>query len=480
MTRPNTVSKKVAKAPAKAIKKSKTEKVIPQASPLKTYSPIPHAIARLPEINPVPAAPSQPLLTFVWGSGSMCELGLGPASNTKEVKRPRLNPLVASTPLVLLVCGGQHTLMLTTTNTVLSWGNNDCGVLGRDTSGSEVVRNADSDSDSDGDLNAKESTPAPVEGLPAETVVQLAATDNLSAVLTASGSVYAWGTFRCNEGNLGFWHDVMFQRTPARIPNLESIVQLAGGRDHLLALDAHGVVFAWGNGQQHQLGRRVVERTRKTSLEPREFGLRNVKYIASGEFHCFAVTHDDQVLAWGLNQFGQCGIPGEISDGAVIARPTVVPALCNLRIKQISAGEHHSLVLTEAGEVYAFGRIDMKEVGIKALDLPASTYYDDRGTARCVPEPTKLPLAPCKLVAAGLHTLFAVTADGVVFSWGFADTYAVGLGPIDGDVEVPTKIWNTATKDVDIQVVSAGGQFAVSGGVRLSEDAADEREDKYE
>ena len=65
--------------------------------------------------------------------------------------------------------------------------------LGRDTSqAKEVLKDIDGkngndddddDDDEDGDLNEAESTPALVENLPEGEIVQLAATDNLSAAL---------------------------------------------------------------------------------------------------------------------------------------------------------------------------------------------------------------------------------------------------------------------------------------------------------
>ena len=42
-----------------------------------------------------------------------------------------------------------------------------------------------------------------------------------------------------------------------------------------------------------------LERHRYRSLEPQQFGLYNIKYIASGDFHCFAIDHSDNVYAWG-------------------------------------------------------------------------------------------------------------------------------------------------------------------------------------
>ena len=185
--------------------------------------------------------------------------------------------------------------------------------MGRDTSHSkQVLKDLDApeSDDEDGDLNEAESTPSLVQGLDVkDQIVQLIATDNLSAVLLSNGDVYAWGCFRCNEGLLGFLRDeIKLQRTPMRIAELKNIVQLAAGKDHILALDSKGIVSAWGNGQQFQLGRRIMERHRLRSLEPQQFGLYNIRYVASGDYHCFAIDHNDQVYAWGLNQFGQCAL----------------------------------------------------------------------------------------------------------------------------------------------------------------------------
>lgn len=444
-----------------------------------------NSFKNLPKINEISKPKSKKLDIFVFGTGSMCELGLGPAAKTKEVKRPRLNPFLQDKGIVDFAVGGMHTLALDYKNQVWSWGSNDSAVLGRDTSKvKEVLKDmddADSDDD-DADLNEAESTPGKVEGLPKDLkIVQLAATDNLSAVLLENGEVYAWGTFRCNEGILGFKHDILTQKTPLKIDEFKDIVQLAPGKDHILGLDVKGVVYAWGNGQQFQLGRKILERNRLRTLEPREFGLVDVTYIASGEFHCFAITKDGKVLTWGLNQYGQCGVSSDLEDGSVIATPTEVEALSDKKITQIAAGEHHSLALSEDGSIYAFGRIDMFEVGISKANLPEDTFRDVHGNARSVPVPTKLTNVPnFRTVAAGSHHSLAISEDGIVYSWGFGETYAVGLGPAGEDIETPTRIKNTATQDHDILLVGAGGQFSVSGGVKLSDEESEKREDKLE
>lgn len=469
-----------------------------------TSSFILHSYSKMPDINERPRVKTQLLDIFVWGTGSMCELGLGPAASTKEVKRPRLNPYLTSEKLgdgvkiVDFAVGGMHTLALDSSNRIWSWGTNDSGVLGRDTSGAKEQlkdmdeNNSDSD-DEDGDLNEAESTPGLVAGLPSDgKIVQLAATDNLSMALYDNGDVYAWGCFRCNEGLLGFLRDeIKLQKTPYKIAELKNIVQIAGGKDHILALDSKGIVYAWGNGQQFQLGRRVLERHRLRTLQPEQFGLYNIKYIASGDFHCMAIDHNDNVYAWGLNQFGQCALTdesGELEDGSVITKPTIIPSLSKKEIIKIAAGEHHTLALTASGDVLSWGRYDMKEIGIPKLKLPEESFKDEHGNVRSVPVPTKIQFGAkenngikMKDIGAGSHHSFAVTDDGFVYAWGFADTYGPGLGPLAEDVEKPTRIVNTATKFYDIHQIGAGGQFSVSGGVKIDdEDKAEDRVDKYD
>lgn len=426
----------------------------------------------------------------------MCELGLGPEAKNKEVKRPRLNQFLSSENIGVdgildFAVGGMHVLALDSKYRVWSWGTNDSKVLGRDTStAKENLRSMDDndDSDDDGDLNEDESTPKLVSMLPKikHRIVQVAATDNLSAVLYDNGDVYAWGTFRSNEGLLGFLKDTPIQSTPVKMSALKNIVQLAGGKDHMLALDTKGVVYSWGNGQQFQLGRKILERHKFAALVPQQFGLYNIKYIACGDFHCFAIDIDNNVYAWGLNQYGQCGVTndrGGLEDGALVTKPTIVKALSGIIIKEIVGGEHHTLALSNTGDVYSWGRYDMSEVGIAEDNLPPYTFRDDHGKPRSVPLPTKLTFEELSLefktIGSGSHHSFAVTRDGVVYAWGFGDTYGPGLGPLDGDVETPQRIFNTATKNIDILQIGAGGQFSVSGGIKMDDEHAREREQKY-
>lgn len=93
--------------------------------------------------------------------------------------------------------GGLHCVALTHDSKILTWGVNDDGALGRDTTWEP---NSDSEDEDDIGLNPRESTPTaiPAEffGSNANHIAQVAATDSASFALTVDGFVYGWGTFK--------------------------------------------------------------------------------------------------------------------------------------------------------------------------------------------------------------------------------------------------------------------------------------------
>ena len=158
--------------------------------------------------------PSQRLDVYVFGEGSSSELGLGTAKNAIDVKRPRLNPFLSAKEIgiVHIACGGMHVAALTHDNKILTWGVNDQGALGRNTTWEGGLKDMnDNDSDdsdkSDSGLNPAESNPTavPASSFPEDTqFVKLAAGDSHTLALTDDGYVYGWGTFRVSTLHQSF------------------------------------------------------------------------------------------------------------------------------------------------------------------------------------------------------------------------------------------------------------------------------------
>ncbi|EGC45514.1 pheromone response pathway component SRM1 [Histoplasma capsulatum var. duboisii H88] len=456
---------------------SKKRKAV--ADEVATREPKKVRVVKAPVVKPkvvINHPPTQRLNVYVCGEGSSGELGLGAAKNVVDVKRPRLNPHLPADKVgvVHIATGGMHCVALTHDNKILTWGVNDQGALGRDTTwdgGYKDIKegdgdDSDSDSDSDSGLNPRESTPAavPSEYFPEDTVfVQVAASDSASFALTDVGSVYGWGTFRSNDGILGFDGESTVQRTPVLLPTLKKIKSITCGANHVLALNDKGSVFAWGSGQQNQLGRRIIERTKINGLQPREFGLpKNMVGLGCGSYHSFAIHKSGKVYAWGLNSFGETGIRmGAGGSEAAILHPLVVESLKDKDIIQICGGAHHSLALTAKGECLAFGRLDGFQTGLKIDSLPESSIIrDDRNAPRILITPTAIPGIDACHISSGSEHSIAIDKDGRAWSWGFSANYQTGQGT-DEDIEVASIVENTAVRGKRLNWAGAGGQYSV-------------------
>lgn len=249
---------------------------------------------------------------------------------------------------------------------------------------------------------------------------------------------------------MGFRQGVTAQRFPALIPELKNITTLAAGTNHILALNNKGKVFAWGAGEQNQLARRVVSRTAQGALIPREFGLQRkaITKIGCGDYHSFAIDKTGKVYSWGLNTFGQTGVPKEEDDESnTIKTPTIVEFLNGYNIKQIVGGGHHTLSVTESGQTLVWGRIDNAQGGMEIADFNKDDlFFDENEKPRFLVRPAILPDIEAEFVSAATDNCLAVTKDGEAYSWGFSANYQTGQGTTE-DIKEATLLDNTAVRE---------------------------------
>ena len=481
------------KAP-KRVKPSKTTKAAPVASkkrkaetetPVAAAPPPARKIKALKKGPIINTAPTQRLNVYVFGEGTAGELGLGTSKKSIDVKRPRLNPNLAADKVgvVQVAAGGMHVVALTHDNKILTWGVNDSGALGRDTDWDGGLRDMDQaeasdseDEDDDNGLNPKESVPGEVDWSQTELAegtrfTEVAAGDSCSLVLTDDGRVYGWGTFRSNDGNFGFAPGVQTAKRPMLIPDLKKITTIKAGANHALALDSSGCVIAWGSGQQNQLGRRVIERTKTEGLKPRAFGLpkgpkNGIKAIETGAYHSFAISKNGSVYGWGLNNMGETGIMTNAGqDDATVAKPEIIEDLKGKDIVSIKGAGHHSLAATAEGDCLVWGRIDGHQMGIaddEIAKMPTDAYIVNQNDKPAILRPSRVTTIKGKVVhvAGSSDQSIAVTKEGKAWSWGFSTNYQTGQGTTD-DVEVATLIDNTAIREQEINGASMGGQYSI-------------------
>ncbi|RUS26338.1 regulator of chromosome condensation 1/beta-lactamase-inhibitor protein II [Jimgerdemannia flammicorona] len=437
--------------------------------------PSPAARRRDPHLTQTPDLPRDSGRVFVFGNGEIGQLGLG--EDVVEKKKPFPLRTLEAEDVVDVVAGGLHTVAITKEGKLWSWGCNDQSALGR---------------------SGEETFPGLVENLEGVHIVKVACGGSITAALSREGKVYCWGTYRASDGQLGFSYDADVQTVPTLFQPLAktTVVDIVAGADHLLALTSQGEVYGWGNGQQNQLGRRIIERRKTNGLIPERLRLKSIVKLGTGGYHSFAVDADGRLWTWGLNNYYQCGLTDQEGGGHdVVIKPTVVSALEGLgRIAQVTGGTHHSIVLMEDGEMYGFGRADwgqlgldmatMDEVAEVGMDLvpaantaspPAGADMEvesDGGSSiattpaalikRAVRMPTRLLSRPDNVVEidVGSYHNLARTQDGTAYAWGFGETFALGNGE-ERDEFVPVRVEGQKIQGGKVVALAAGGQHSV-------------------
>mmetsp|Transcript_7662 Transcript_7662/g.15589 ORF Transcript_7662/g.15589 Transcript_7662/m.15589 type:complete len:511 (-) Transcript_7662:134-1666(-) len=199
-------------------------------------------------------------------------------------------------------------------------------------------------------------------------------------------------------------------------------------KDVLEQSSATGSLLVWGTGDMGQLGlgEDVSERARPTPLSLSNLPVRRV---ACGGMHTLAVTSDGALWSWGVNDEGALGREVKSSNDHVVAsgpgpsanakpdnEPALVPSISG--VVDISAGDSHSVAVTEKGEVFSWGS------------------FRDASGLWCFKPGVKIQKAPVKVfeacgapvvkLASGVDHILAMTSKGQVYSWGCGERGRLG------------------------------------------------------
>lgn len=369
---------------------------------------------------------------LVCGQGDVGQLGLG--EDVMEKTRPALLGDVKN--VVDIAAGGMHSICLTKDGEIYSFGCNDEGALGRDTSeeGSE--------------FNA---TKVPLPGK----IVKISAGDSHTACLLDDGRVFAWGSFRDSHGNMGLTLEGNKKEPVHIVPDM-TCVDIASGADHLVILTQAGKIFTVGCAEQGQLGRLGIRaasgesRRGKTHLLSPElvqikFGRVVADAVWASTYCTFLREKETQkIYAFGLNNYNQLGLKKT-------SEPSFAPKVNSFEnVHQIAGGSHHTLVLKNDGKVYAIGRKEYGRLGLGKVP-------ED------IEELTVIPtLADKKVthISCGDCTSFAITDAGEVYAWGIGTNSQLGTGN-DEDVWEPVLLQGAQVKEKKVITVAGGAQHTL-------------------
>jgi len=218
-----------------------------------------------------------------------------------------------------------------------------------------------------------------------------------------ASEIFSWGWGK--DGQLGHG-DRISQKNPTHIDFFQGkqLKSLSCGGWHSCALTVGGELFTWGSGRCGQLGHGDWSSQR---LPTQVSSLPPVAHVASGSFHTIVLTKNGEVYSWGCGRDGQLG-HGDWGSPRV---PHLVKALQGKDVIQVACGEYHSAALTGTGEVYTWGDGGDGQLG----------HGDWRTKGYRLSQPRLVKSLSGKgvtSIACGEYHSAALSADGVVYTWG--------------------------------------------------------------
>jgi len=265
-----------------------------------------------------------------WGDNENGELGDG----TTIHRSMPVDVVGLDSKIVSVDAGGSQTCALTDVGGVKCWGLNESGQLGDGT-----------ETDS--------STPVDVVNL-SRGVVSVSVGGGRACAVTTAGGVKCWGLTwygQLGDGNHNFYS------TPVDVPGLDrGVAAVSTGGNHICVLTAKGGVKCWGWNASGQLGDGT---TNHSSTPVDVVGLESgVAAISTGTNHTCALTDAGGVKCWGDNTWGQVG------DATNINRSTPVDVVgMSSGTIDVTTGSGHTCGLTISGGVKCWGANSSGDLG---------------------------------------------------------------------------------------------------------------------
>lgn len=353
---------------------------------------------------------------WAWGSNENGRLGVGNTELDKSLTPIAVGGLSA---VKEVRAARSHSMALTRTGEVLSWGSNTSGQLGDSTGRTRYA-------------------PVAVDfPQPAPVIVAIDAAADHSYALDNQGRLWTWGDNTYYQLGESMYSLRSF---PLYLTVLEAqgrVAQFSAGSVGGAAVLEDGSLWVWG------FYGRYGEPTRITSLPG------PAAQVHLGEGHVVVTLRDGHVITTGDNQLGQLG---NGSTSAPDEWVFVTPQGLESGATSVAAGYYHTIALTSQGGFWGWGDNSRGQLG------------DGVETTRSVPREVA-GLSQVVQITAGQRHSLALRSDGTVWAWGDNDEGALGSGS-------EARVSTTPTASIglpQVRQIAAGGasSAALDGNSRL-------------
>jgi len=272
-----------------------------------------------------------------------------------------------------------------------------------------------------------ELVPRMIEALADKAVTGVAAGKSHAAVWTEAGELFTFG--EGEYGRLGHGrqeHELVPRLVEALVG--KDVIGAAAGKRHTAVWTDTGELFTFGHGQYGRLGHGGTQ----VELVPRMIeALAGKKVVgaAAGREHTVVWTDAGELFTFGCGQNWQLGHGGQQKE----LLPRLVEALAGKKVTGALAGQKHTAVWTDAGELFTFGEGDHGNLGHGKL---VHEWHEPEHVPRLVEA-----LAGKKVLGAagtGNHTV-VWTEAGELFTFGFGGAGQLGHD-YTNDERVPDEV----------------------------------------
>ena len=203
-------------------------------------------------------------------------------------------------------------------------------------------------------------------------------------------------------------------------------------------------IYFWGLTAfgQSELGDKDNQFSNSFTEIPDESNKYDFIQVSCGAAFTLLLTEECQLLSFGENMYGQCGI-----DAPIVEKPTVVPSCNGLPIIEVATGSFHSLILTNTGIVYAAGLNKNNQLGIPGKrNISTFTKIESLSNVFIVK------------IAANKNLSAAIDEYGQLYLWGenfgeIPEPFDIGQSKQIVDVAICNNLCAVLTKDQEILLI---------------------------
>jgi alpha-tubulin suppressor-like RCC1 family protein len=219
---------------------------------------------------------------------------------------------------------------------------------------------------------------------------------------------------------------------PVQVTSNQDFIYAAVGSQNAFAINKNDRLYGWGLDKNGQTGLGLTDDVSHTQVPVLSANTDTFVQVDVGVGFAAAVTRDNELTTWGLNESSSLG-----TTEATITSPKIIQK----NINSVSLGQKTGFATDTSGTIFSWGK--------------GSDYLVGNGANTDLAVPTSIN-QPGYSIAVGATSVVALNQLGELIGWGNNVNKTLGNGSL-AEVATPTRVMPTA-----FTAISTGNQFSLA------------------